>query len=107
MPPFIPTSDLTIPTSSKLSIHLTYSTPPEVVNMSSQQQEQDKIRILILNPNSSKSMTEGMRKSISTLNLPEVCLPLSFFSLLILLLTDTMARIEHRTELLHSPLGPS
>ncbi|KAK3352155.1 Asp/Glu/hydantoin racemase [Neurospora tetraspora] len=33
--------------------------------------QQEKIRILILNPNSSKSMTGGMEKSISTLNLPD------------------------------------
>ncbi|KAK1777055.1 hydantoin racemase [Copromyces sp. CBS 386.78] len=40
--------------------------------MSSQQgKEQEKIRILILNPNSSKSMTDGMEKSISSLNLPD------------------------------------
>ncbi|KAK3388256.1 Asp/Glu/hydantoin racemase [Sordaria brevicollis] len=31
----------------------------------------DEIKILILNPNSSASMTEGMQKSISTLNLPD------------------------------------
>lgn len=33
--------------------------------------QKDDIRILILNPNSSKSMTEGMEKSISSLNLPD------------------------------------
>ncbi|KAH7634101.1 Asp/Glu/hydantoin racemase [Sordaria sp. MPI-SDFR-AT-0083] len=35
------------------------------------QQDQKKIRILILNPNSSQSMTEGMKKAISSLNLPD------------------------------------
>lgn len=72
MPPPRQDSDLTISNSDDLSIHLSYS--PPVVNMSSQQ---EKIRILILNPNSSKSMTGGMEKSISTLNLPDVCFPFS------------------------------
>ena len=85
MPPPTPNSDLTISTSDNLSIHLTYSPSVvpavPVVNMSStsSQQDQKKIRILILNPNSSQSMTEGMKKAISSLNLPDVCFPLSFF----------------------------